>query len=339
MSIFRRPEISVVIPTYNRIGPLARTLDSLYSQSLQKDRFEVIVVDDGSTDPTLGTLQALKNKWEDRLIVLQQEHRFSGAARNLGIRSANSDLILSMDDDILADKDLLNHHLRLHRRYPENQTALVGRVITGTDRVDLCDPDDRSISFIKKTVHGDGIVDASAFTTQNTSMKRNFIMECGLFTPGLKRLDDLDLAFRMQEMGMQLIYAENAVGIHTQPLDTLEKVIEMGKRYGQSLAEHYELLPWIEVKMEDLGARFNGGRRQLMSAPAAYVKDALRRLAINRMTIYPLTWAASKIPVTNPPSRSLVRCCREIWAFHYRNEFFSSLSSNRANGIHQRDSL
>lgn len=324
----KSPEISVVIPTYNRIGHLVKTLDSLYRQSLPKDRFEVLVVDDGSTDATIGILQDLKNKWADRLILLEQDHQFSGAARNLGIRSANGRIILSMDDDILADSGLLENHLMLHHRYPQRQTAVVGRVITGTDGVDLCDPDDRILSCLKKTAHGDSIVDASAFTTQNTSMKRDFVLECGLFTPGLRRLDDLDLAFRMQERKMQLIYSGQAVGIHTQPLDSLEKVIEMGRRYGQSLAEHYDRLPWIEREIANLGARFSGGRRQLAKAPAAYIKDAFRRLAINRLTIKPLVWTASKLPVTNPPSRPLVRCCREIWAYYYRSEFYKTLSLN-----------
>ena len=84
---------SIVIPTFNRVALLARTLESVWAQRFPD--FEVIVVDDGSTD---GTLEYLKSLGQ-RVQVLQQGNRGPGAARNLGVKSAKGNYIAFLDSD------------------------------------------------------------------------------------------------------------------------------------------------------------------------------------------------------------------------------------------------
>jgi glycosyltransferase involved in cell wall biosynthesis len=86
---------SVVIPTYNRVHLLSRALDSLWRQSYTD--FEVIVVDDGSTDGTLSYLATL----DGRVRVLTQTNCGPGAARNLGARNARGDYLAFLDSDDL----------------------------------------------------------------------------------------------------------------------------------------------------------------------------------------------------------------------------------------------
>jgi glycosyltransferase involved in cell wall biosynthesis len=91
------PRVSVVIPTYNRAGLLGLALDSVYAQTWK--RFEVIVIDDGSTD---GTEAALRPYVERRgLRVLRQENRGPSAARNRGIEAARGEYIAFLDSDDL----------------------------------------------------------------------------------------------------------------------------------------------------------------------------------------------------------------------------------------------
>ena len=86
---------SVVIPTYNRANLLPKTLDSVFAQTFKN--YEVIVVDDGSTDGTQDYL-----KWsENRITVLTQPNRGPGAARNLGVRHAKGEYIAFLDSDDL----------------------------------------------------------------------------------------------------------------------------------------------------------------------------------------------------------------------------------------------
>ena len=93
--------ISVVIPTYNRYKSLRRCLDSLFNQSYQKDNYEIIVVDDGSTDGTKEMIDSIKT--DLKLKYLYQENKGPAAARNLGVKHANGDIIAFIDDDCTAD--------------------------------------------------------------------------------------------------------------------------------------------------------------------------------------------------------------------------------------------
>ena len=88
-------KISVIIPTYNEESVILDCLRSLASQSL-KD-FEIIVVDDGSTDTTV-------EKLED-VMVLHQNHLGAGAARNLGAKQAKGDILVFVDADMTFDRN------------------------------------------------------------------------------------------------------------------------------------------------------------------------------------------------------------------------------------------
>src|SRR5258707_10281865 len=98
--------LSVVIPTYNRCASLRRLLDALARQTLSADRFEVIVVDDGSSDGTRELLRTLKTPYA--LVSIEQPNQGPGAARNRGVRAASGDLILFLDDDVVPMDDLLD---------------------------------------------------------------------------------------------------------------------------------------------------------------------------------------------------------------------------------------
>jgi GT2 family glycosyltransferase len=87
------PQISVIIPTFNRAWTLARAVDSVLAQTCAPK--EVIVVDDGSTDPTPEVLAA----YGDRIRVLVQPNRGVSSARNLGIRCSRGEFIALLDSD------------------------------------------------------------------------------------------------------------------------------------------------------------------------------------------------------------------------------------------------
>ena len=108
-------EISTIIPTRNRADLLPLALDALRKQSLCKSRFEVIIVDDGSTDNTQSVLKAFEDL---PLRVFRQNQAGIAAAKNLGIFASRSPILLFLDDDDVADQDLLAAHLITHRRYP-----------------------------------------------------------------------------------------------------------------------------------------------------------------------------------------------------------------------------
>jgi glycosyltransferase involved in cell wall biosynthesis len=107
------PQVSVVVPTYNRAWCLREAVDSALAQEFRG--VELIVVDDGSTDET----PRLLNEYGDSIRVLRQENRGVSAARNAGIAVAHGDLIAFLDSDDIWLKDKLAHQVEFFKRHPE----------------------------------------------------------------------------------------------------------------------------------------------------------------------------------------------------------------------------
>jgi glycosyltransferase involved in cell wall biosynthesis len=105
------PDISVIIPTFNRRGILARTLPTVLDQDLPSARREVIVVVDGSSD---GTSELLHAPRFAEVCVMQLPNLGISAARNLGLRTARGGLVLFLDDDMLCEPTLLSGHVAAH---------------------------------------------------------------------------------------------------------------------------------------------------------------------------------------------------------------------------------
>ncbi len=93
------PFFSVVIPVFNRADLVSATLDSVVAQSCTD--WELIVVDDGSTDGTRAILADYKTRWGDKMQVLQQSHAGPGAARNGGVAASSGRYIAFLDSDDL----------------------------------------------------------------------------------------------------------------------------------------------------------------------------------------------------------------------------------------------
>ena len=107
-----RPQLSIVVPTYNRRQILSRTLPSLLGQECVGTGYEVIVVVDGSTDGTLTMLN--RAEWGSRLQVIHQPNRGLAAARNRGASAARGEILLFLDDDMMVDRDLAAIHVEEH---------------------------------------------------------------------------------------------------------------------------------------------------------------------------------------------------------------------------------
>src|SRR4029453_8687558 len=120
----RSPAISVIIPTFNRAAMLADTLESFAAQSISKNRYEVIVVDDGSKDATPEVCRNFGSPIQ--LKYLHIENSGISAAKNTGILMSRGRILLFCDDDDIADSHLLEEHLKAHEQHPEENIAVLG---------------------------------------------------------------------------------------------------------------------------------------------------------------------------------------------------------------------
>lgn len=119
-----KPQISVIIPTFNKIERLKLVMKSFEYQTETPEAFELILVDDGSTDGTDQFAAGLKMHYEMRYI--RQKNSGRSHARNTGIRASNGDIILFCDDDCIVSKEFVKSHRNTHSRY--GNSVVHGRI-------------------------------------------------------------------------------------------------------------------------------------------------------------------------------------------------------------------
>jgi glycosyltransferase involved in cell wall biosynthesis len=127
------PFIDVVVCTFNRAALLEGIVSSLMAQTYPAERYQVTVVDDGSTDETWAKLRQMAAS-QRRLRPLQIAHAGLSAARNCGWRSARGEIVAFTDDDCLADPGWLAAVARTFADHPEALGA-VGKTATVPERV------------------------------------------------------------------------------------------------------------------------------------------------------------------------------------------------------------
>src|SRR5262249_13447134 len=120
----RRLSISVIIPTFNRARLLAATLESFAGQTLPRDQYEVVVVDDGSEDTTRQVCSNFASRIQ--LNYLHTENSGISAAKNTGILASRGEILLFADDDDIADARLLEEHVKAHEDHSQENIAVLG---------------------------------------------------------------------------------------------------------------------------------------------------------------------------------------------------------------------
>ncbi|HEV7668834.1 MAG TPA: polysaccharide deacetylase family protein [Thermoanaerobaculia bacterium] len=213
------PAISVVIPTRNRCPLVEELLHSLAANALAKDRFEILVVSDGSSDETN---RRLEERWGERVTLLPQEHAGAAEARNHGIGRARGDLILLLDDDLVVERDCLEAHVRFHREWPEDHHACLGFMAWPAGPAQeplaryLAESDEYlDWKWVRQRPPDD--VGWRGFWTGHLSLKRRFLKEHGLFDGQRFRGllgEDLDLGKRLDRSGLKLHFRDSITAWH-----------------------------------------------------------------------------------------------------------------------------
>lgn len=226
------PTVSVVIPTYDRLPRLRRVLAGLAAQDVDRP-FEVVVVDDGSTD---GTGDYLRSGAPPLPVVTStQGNQGPGAARNRGVDLATGDIVVFLDDDVIPDPGLVRAHVRAHERHGD-RTVVIGP---------MRNPPDHQMSpwirweqaMLAKQYDAmeAGQYDATArqFFTGNASLRREHILAAGGFDPALRRAEDVELAYRLDTAGLGFVYEPDAVGLHYAER-SFRSWLEAGYAYGRN---------------------------------------------------------------------------------------------------------
>ncbi len=117
-SFYGFPEVSIIIPTYNREKNIDFVLKSLTWQNFKK--FEIIISDDGSTDNTKEVIEKYRDKLNIRYVYCGDNKGFRAArTRNMGLSKARGKLIVFLDSDVIVPPNYLEEHLKAHNKYYE----------------------------------------------------------------------------------------------------------------------------------------------------------------------------------------------------------------------------
>ena len=236
---------SVVIPTYNRLPILQRCLHALKQQDLAAPHtYEVIVVDDGSTD---NTVLWLRERQYSPIRYVCQSHQGAAAARNLGIQTSHGDIVVFIDSDLVVTKHFLQAHVEglQHAQTKLGHARLFtyGRVV-------------QTFNFEDPTAESYKLSDFSAayFATGNVAIARRWLEIAGGFDPSFQQYgwEDLELGVRLKKLDLTLIKVPKAVGYHWHPPFSLEQIphlIEQEQQRGRMGVQFYLKHPTPQVKL------------------------------------------------------------------------------------------
>jgi glycosyltransferase involved in cell wall biosynthesis len=213
------PALSIVIPTLGRSAALPSVLRSLERQHPRLAGVEVLVVLDALAP---STAQPASRSLD--LSVLRAARPGASAARNAGWQAARAPLVLFLDDDVVPTRKLVSRHLEDHRRMPEPELGVLGRL--------RWSPKVRVTPFMRWLEQGIafnfGEIDGTRagwghFYSANASLKRELLERVGGFDEICfpYGYEDLELARRLSEHGLRLHYDRHAVGEHLKT-ETLE---------------------------------------------------------------------------------------------------------------------
>lgn len=235
--------LSVVIPTYNRKPILEKCLRALEHQ--QFSEYEIVVVDDGSTD---GTVEWLRSHPADfpHVRLFCRDHQGAAAARNYGVEQAKGDTIVFIDSDLVVTDVFLRSHVEA---LVQAQQELGDCCFTYGRVINTANFDDPTSEPYKLTDFS-----AAYFATGNVAIARHWLIEAGLFDTGFKQYgwEDLELGVRLKNLGLKLIKCPEAVGYHWHPafsLDQIPRLIDVELQRGRMGVVFYQKHPTWGVRM------------------------------------------------------------------------------------------
>jgi len=212
--------ISVIIPTYNRSELLRRVIKGYLEQSLASELFEIIVVNDASTDATEGMLV---EEFGDLITIINQAKLGPAHARNLGIEAAQGEFLYFTNDDMLPEIDLLEKHLTAHELYA-GQRAILGYVKWAADLEVtplmhyVTEVGGGQFSYFR--IQDPLNVPGRYFYTCNISLHRDWLTRERFATEMVYPiLEDVELGYRLEQKGLKLVFVREAVVYHEHQLE------------------------------------------------------------------------------------------------------------------------
>lgn len=243
-------DLSVIVPTYNNRPVLERVLEALLRQTFPPSRYEVVIVDDGSTDGTAEMLERFRGALQ--MQYLAQANRGRAAARNAGAHAARGRILVFLDSDFFPVPGLLAEH---HKHYPPDAAGI------GVQGASRTHPEALTTAFMRaretylEVPPGPpGRISLFRVSTRNLSLVKSDFVAAGGFDEafGGYGWEDIELAWRLRARGVRFSYEPKATGDHyqVQDLEGLRNKMREGGRSAVYFWTKHGRSVWLGIRLE-----------------------------------------------------------------------------------------
>jgi glycosyltransferase involved in cell wall biosynthesis len=300
------PKVSIIIPAYNVAPYIGETLDSVFAQTFAD--YEVIVINDGS--PDANDLERALARFVDRINYIKQENRGASAARNSGVRAARGEFVAFLDADDLWLPNYLDGQINFIREHDCDLVCADAEVFSDSSSHEKTYMESLMADALPT---GDvtflGLLSAEqSLITSGVVVRRELVIQVGLFDELLRNSQDFDLWLRLARSGARMAYRRRTllryrsrdnslsgdeVNVHRRELRVLEKV---ERSYELSPAERAEVGSVIESRRAVL--EFELGKLYLARGEFTRARESfgkanqLRRSLRTRVAV----WSSSIAP-------------------------------------------
>lgn len=316
------PSISVIVPLYNKVKEIERSLHSILNQTINE--FELIIIDGGSTD---GSLEAIKPYLGDsRIQLIQQKTKGLPAARNEAILQTTGDLIAFLDADDEWHPDFLETIIHLYNTYPG-----AGIYATAYERCAITHSKPSPLKGITKP--WEGYLDSwfkvyvesghPPFCPCCVALHRNVFSKVGYFNPESRMSEDLEMwvkvayhcpiVFTTEIHARYHLFADNKMSLDYYPIEKLPPVVCLESISHEGLMKHRnysDILLTIEY-MNLVAAYLNIGAGDKKQAKELIRTSSSGRWRMRRGGLWVLTWLPKCVGMF------VIRCYAKIPLYEY----------------------
>jgi glycosyltransferase involved in cell wall biosynthesis len=221
-------EATIQLCTFNRAPLLARVLEACFDQTVADAAYEIVLVDDGSTDDTASVIETARARATCALTVVTQANAGLARARNVGIARATGQRIIFIDDDVLPVPTFVEEHRRAAVRRP-------AAIVRG-GAIEVENPDELPAPIWNLRNYS-----GNYFWTTNVSVPLETIRAIGGFDASYAEYgwEDIDVGLRLREAGVRAVFNARALVFHVKPRPraaSVEKMIAQAKAQARTAA-------------------------------------------------------------------------------------------------------
>ena len=253
---------TIQLCTFNRARLLERVLDACFEQTVDSGAYEVVLVNDGSTDGTAEVIARARERATCSFAVVEQANSGLAKGRNAGIARASGERIIFIDDDVLPLPNFVEEHLRAHDRHP--------KAIVRGGAIDVQNFDD-----LPPAIWSLANYSGNFFWTTNVSLPLVTMRAIGGFDESFAEYgwEDIDVGLRLRAGGVKAVFHPAALVYHYKPRPrsgNVEKMVKQSRAQARTAVKLAAIHPhwrtYLATGLNPVQRAFHAAARRIGAA-------------------------------------------------------------------------